>query len=226
MNKKHILRYPISLFLLFSLLLTACGGATETESPATQEPPTSEPALERVESAATAEPNELTILATSDPLDYPAPTAAAELPYPIPTATSIHYAYDDIASEPSRSDEGNLADANVTFVRVVHEEGDLWTFHVTVEHPDTGDDDYANGWDVITPNNEVLKAQEGDQFTRLLTHPHIDEQPFTRSQSGILIPAETAGVFVRAHDLVSGWGGEMVFVDFTQDEGANYIIER
>jgi hypothetical protein len=100
-----------------------------------------------------------------------------------------------------------------------------WTFHVTVEHPDTGWEDYADGWDVVTPDGEVLKTDAEQPFTRLLLHPHENEQPFRRSQGGITIPAGVTWVRVRAHDLVDGWGGQEITVDLTVAEGEGFEVK-
>ncbi len=70
---------------------------------------------------------------------------------------------------------------------------------VTVRHGDTGWDHYANRWQVVTADGAVLGE-------RVLLHPHENEQPFTRSLSGIAIPDNVAEVFVRAHDSVHGDG--------------------
>lgn len=120
--------------------------------------------------------------------------------------------------------EESNADANVEFVRAVNN-GNTWTFHVTVRHPDSGWEDYADGWDVVLPDGTVLKSGADDVFTRLLLHPHETEQPFTRSQSGLVIPDGVTQVTVRAHDLVDGFGGAEVVVDLTQAEGENYVVE-
>lgn len=120
--------------------------------------------------------------------------------------------------------EHSNADANVEFVRAVNN-GESWTFHVTVRHPDSGWEDYADGWDVILPDGTVLKASDDDVFTRLLLHPHETEQPFTRSQSGLVIPDGITEVTVRAHDLVDGFGGETITVDLTQSEGDGFSVE-
>ena len=104
-------------------------------------------------------------------------------------------------------------------------ENGAWTFHVTVAHPDHGWEDYADGWDVVTPDGAVLRPDPGSPFTRLLLHPHDNEQPFTRSQSGIKIPAGVTTVTVRAHDLVDGFGGQEVLVDLTVAEGKNFAVE-
>ncbi len=118
------------------------------------------------------------------------------------------------------------ANADVTFVRAIQSADGSWTFHVTVSHPDTGWDDYANGWDVLLPDGSKILVHEGDEFTRLLTHPHVDEQPFTRSQNGIIIPANVTQVSVRAHDIVDGFGGKEIIVDLGKASGAGFEVER
>lgn len=118
------------------------------------------------------------------------------------------------------------ADADVEFVRAVETGDGIWTLYVTVRHPDTGWEDYADGWDVILPDGTVLKPDPDSPFTRLLLHPHETEQPFTRSQSGIVIPADVTLVTVRAHDLVDGFGGREVVVDLTVSEGEGFSVER
>ena len=118
-----------------------------------------------------------------------------------------------------------LANADVTFVRALHTGDDTWTFHVTVDHPDTGWEDYADGWDVVLPDGTVVKPDETSPFTRLLTHPHETERPFTRSQSNITIPTNITRVTVRAHDLVDGFGGKEVVVELTAVSGQDFEIE-
>jgi hypothetical protein len=122
-------------------------------------------------------------------------------------------------------ERGAAADADVEYVRAVGN-GDSWTFQVTVRHPDTGWDDYADGWDVVLPDGTVIKPDPASPFTRLLLHPHENEQPFTRSQSGIIIPADVTTVTVRAHDLVDGFGGREVVVDLTIGTGADFEVQR
>lgn len=118
------------------------------------------------------------------------------------------------------------ADADVVEVRAVQSEGGRWTFHVTVSHPDTGWDDYCNGWDVVMDTGEVIKLNSSDPFTRLLLHPHENEQPFTRSQSGLTIPEGVNTVTVRAHDILDGFGGKEVIVDLNTASGPGYEVTR
>lgn len=77
--------------------------------------------------------------------------------------------------------------------------GDGWTVSVTLAHGDTGWDDYADGWRVETAEGAVLG-------TRTLFHPHVEEQPFTRSLSGVAVPEGLGEVFIRARTNVTGWG--------------------
>lgn len=80
------------------------------------------------------------------------------------------------------------------------------TATVTLTHGDTGWDDYADGWRVETEDGEVLG-------TRTLFHPHVEEQPFTRSLSGVPIPGGTQRVYIRARTSVTGWGEDRLAVD-------------
>jgi hypothetical protein len=88
---------------------------------------------------------------------------------------------------------------------VARPSGGTWSFDVTVRHDDAGWDHYADAWRVVGPDGTVYG-------TRTLYHPHVGEQPFTRSLSGVAIPADVASVTVEAHDSVHGWGGAGVEV--------------
>ena len=74
-----------------------------------------------------------------------------------------------------------------------------WRFDVTLSHGDTGWDDYADGWRIELEDGKILGTRE-------LLHPHVNEQPFTRSLSSVDIPANVATVYVRARTNVDGWG--------------------
>ena len=47
---------------------------------------------------------------------------------------------------------------------------------------------------------------------RELLHPHEDEQPFTRSLSGIALPVGTTEVVVRSRCIVDGWSDSAVTI--------------
>ena len=146
------------------------------------------------------------------------PTATATSPAPS--------AADPPAVEPSPLPAaGERGNADVVSVRAVQSSDGNWIFHVSVQHPDTGWEDYADGWDVLTPDGQVLKPDPDSPFTRLLLHPHENEQPFTRSQAGIIVPSGVNRVLVRAHDLVAGYGGREVWVDLTVASGEGFEVE-
>lgn len=73
------------------------------------------------------------------------------------------------------------------------------TVSVTLRHPDTGWDHYADAWEVLDTDGARLGL-------RVLAHPHVNEQPFTRSLSGI--GGSDRGpwtVLVRARCNLTGW---------------------
>ncbi len=154
--------------------------------------------------------------------------ARSDSPAPLTNAPTQESNAMTTSSPPSSSEEPprSQANADVLFVRAVLQDDGRWTFYVTVAHPDTGWEDYADGWDVIAPDGTVLKANPGDPFTRLLLHPHVEEQPFTRSQGNISIPPQVTQVRVRAHDLIAGFGGQEVEVNLMQPSGPNFEVQR
>jgi hypothetical protein len=157
----------------------------------------------------------------------PSPTLVLEREIPsaaIQTPTDTPQSPAEIT--PTLPESSQDANADVTHVRAVLEQDGTWTFHVTVAHPDTGWEDYVDGWDVVAPDGTVLKVNPEDPFTRLLLHPHVDEQPFNRSQRGITIPEEVTQVVVRAHDILAGFGGQEVLVDLEQDSGPGFEVVR
>lgn len=127
-------------------------------------------------------------------------------------------------AQPDRTTNALKADADVTFVKAVENDNGTWTFHVTVRHPDTGWEDYADGWDVVLPDGMTIKPDPDSPFTRLLLHPHENEQPFTRSQGGIIIPGDISEVRIRAHDLVDGYGGREIIVNLTKETGEGFEV--
>ena len=48
-----------------------------------------------------------------------------------------------------------------------------------------------------------------------LGHDHATEQPFTRTLTGLHIPAGVTTVIVEGHDQVNGWGGRTLTVQVT-----------
>jgi len=74
-----------------------------------------------------------------------------------------------------------------------------YSFNVTVKSPDTGCQQYADWWEVLSEDGKLL-------YRRVLLHSHVGEQPFTRSGGPVPIQPDTV-VWVRAHMNISGFGG-------------------
>lgn len=96
--------------------------------------------------------------------------------------------------------------------------GSNWRVAVTLKHADSGWDHYADGWRVVDADGKVFGH-------RTLYHPHVNEQPFTRSDS-MAIPAGTTRVFVEAHDKVHGWAPTRLAVDLDKASGPGYTVSR
>ena len=97
-------------------------------------------------------------------------------------------------------------EADVVNVKVSKSGKNTYNFTVTVFHKDTGWKHYANKWEIIDEKGTLLG-------TRTLHHPHVEEQPFTRSLSGVEIPDNLTTVTVRAYDSVHEYGGKVVSIE-------------
>ncbi len=97
-------------------------------------------------------------------------------------------------------------EADVVAVEARQGSDGSWRFDVTLRHGDEGWDHYADRWDIVGPDGTVYG-------NRVLAHPHVNAQPFTRSLSGVVIPDNLVSVVVRGHDLVHGLGGTELLVD-------------
>lgn len=95
-------------------------------------------------------------------------------------------------------------DATITHVAASKSSG-MWQFDVTVLHDDTGWDHYVDAWRIVDGKGNVLGV-------RNLAHPHVGEQPFTRSLSGVKIPDGVDEVNIQTRDLPGGWSSSSTTV--------------
>ena len=103
---------------------------------------------------------------------------------------------DDMTAAQEAPPRQHLAD--VLEVEVSGDAG-AYSFSVTVASPDSGCTRYADWWEVLSTEGELL-------YRRVLLHSHTDEQPFTRSGSPVPIAADQT-VWVRTHMFPHGYGG-------------------
>jgi hypothetical protein len=101
-------------------------------------------------------------------------------------------------------------EADVLSAEVEHLNGDFYRFKVSVHHTDENWDHFAKAWEVLSPDGTKLGA-------RILQHPHINEQPFTRSMT-ITIPKQINKVNIRAYDLIHEFGGKELTIDINKDK--------
>lgn len=92
----------------------------------------------------------------------------------------------------------NSGDIKILAVDLNNSNNNIWLVKVTLEHTDTGWDHYADSWQIEDEKGNVLGY-------RLLQHPHVNEQPFTRSLTGVEIPEDITTLYIKAHDKVHGW---------------------
>ena len=91
--------------------------------------------------------------------------------------------------------------ANVLSVKVTGKPGN-YQFDAEVSSPDTGCDQYADWWEVLSEEGELI-------YRRVLLHSHVDEQPFIRSGGPVPIAQDNV-VIVRAHMNTIGYGGNVL----------------
>lgn len=99
------------------------------------------------------------------------------------------------------ADDEQPVEATFADVTAVTTSGDAgaYTFSITISSPDTGCEQYADWWEVVSEDGEL-------QYRRVLLHSHVSEQPFTRSGGPVDIAADET-VIVRAHMNTGGYGG-------------------
>lgn len=92
-------------------------------------------------------------------------------------------------------------EADIVNVEVKKTGNNVYRFDVTVRHADEGWDHYADRWEVLSVDGKKVFG------TRVLMHPHVNEQPFTRSLSGVKVPEGVEKVIVKSHDKLHKYGG-------------------
>lgn len=103
------------------------------------------------------------------------------------------------------NEAGDETFPDVIAVEATQDEDGSWTFAVTISSPYDRPDRYADAWRVSNPDGEVYGVRE-------LAHDHANEQPFTRTKSGIRIPDDVNEVTVSGRDQLNGWGGRAMTV--------------
>jgi len=124
-------------------------------------------------------------------------------PFPGRQADPIEEATGQVEPSPSPVVASPQETASRVFADVLSVEvggsRNAYQFAVELSSPDTGCEQYADWWEVLSEDGELL-------YRRILTHSHVSEQPFTRSGGPLLIGADSI-VIIRAHMHPYGYGG-------------------
>lgn len=112
---------------------------------------------------------------------------------------------------PSAAEQATGQSAGQPFPDVIGAElvvvGDgVYDVTVTISSPYDTAERYADGWRVLGPDGTMYGEHQ-------LLHDHASEQPFTRTQRGVRIPAGVSQVSVEGRDRLNGYGGQTVLVD-------------
>ena len=102
----------------------------------------------------------------------------------------------------------NQAEDGITGVAITEVNDTSYQLSVTIQSSDTGCNQYANWWEVITEDGRLL-------YRRILAHCHVDEQPFTRSGGPVEIEADEV-VIVRSHMYPTGYHTQAMKGSFTE----------
>jgi hypothetical protein len=97
-------------------------------------------------------------------------------------------------------------------VQLVSKGDRVYDVVVSISSPYDSPERYADGWRVVDEEGNVLG-------THTLVHDHANEQPFTRTQVGLEIPADVNRITVEGRDLVNGYGGGTLWIDVPEAMG-------
>lgn len=113
----------------------------------------------------------------------------------------------------------DLEYAQVKFVSAAKSVNGTWSFSVTIRHEDEGWDHYADLWVITDPETGDVLGE------RVLAHPHVNDQPFIRSLSGVVLPEGQRFLEFSAKCTRHGYEGRRILVDLEMEDGEGYRVK-
>lgn len=109
-------------------------------------------------------------------------------------------------------------DVQIFAVTVIHQSQNEYLVNVTLEHHDTGWEHYADEWRIVDQQGIILG-------TRVLLHPHVQEQPFTRALSNVKLNDKHTVIYIEAHDKQHGWAKENLEIDLSKMQNGRLTVK-
>lgn len=100
------------------------------------------------------------------------------------------YAADDVA---------RIADVQIK--RDSADQAGIYHIRVTIEHEDTGWDDYVEAWEITSPEGELLGV-------RPFFEPELEDTKTVSALAGVVIPEEIKSIMIRARTHPNGIEGD------------------
>ena len=100
------------------------------------------------------------------------------------------YAADDVA---------RIADVQIK--RDSADQAGIYHIRVTIEHEDTGWDDYVEAWEITSPEGELLGV-------RPFFEPELEDTKTVSALAGVVIPEEIKSIMIRARTHPNGLEGD------------------
>jgi len=95
--------------------------------------------------------------------------------------------------------------ADVQVKRDSPDQPGIYHIKVTIEHGDTGWDDYVEAWEMFAPDGTLLGS-------RPFFGPELEEQATVSALAGVVIPQDVETVTIRARNFPQGLNGDPVEV--------------
>ncbi|MBI3896913.1 MAG: hypothetical protein HY308_01295 [Gammaproteobacteria bacterium] len=138
----------------------------------------------------------------------PPETATEPAAAPAPSAPTAAKPEGTVAGAPAT--DNNAYRSLTTAAKPLHGRADIvsveadgtagaYQFTVTIKSADTGCQQYADWWEVVSEDGRLL-------YRKIMLRSHVNDQPFARAGGPVPIQPDTV-VWIRAHMRPTGYGG-------------------
>lgn len=112
----------------------------------------------------------------------------------------------------------NANNVTILAAAIFHQSHGEYLVNVKLQHQDSGWEHYADEWRLIDAQGNILGS-------RVLLHPHVEEQPFTRALSNVKLDGSLGNIYVEAHDTEHGWSKQKLEIDLRKMQGGKLIVK-